>query len=321
MKNTKYRSILVTGASGFVGRRLMRALAESYPGAQITGVGGPARSHDKNLGIDLSDRCATAGLITKILPDVVFHLAAQSSVGSANIRPTEVWRSNFEGTANLADSLAAQKKQSLLVFASTAEVYGETFRAGPCTEQSPVAPVSSYGRSKIAAEYYLKDLARENMRVVCLRLFNHIGPGQDSRFVVPSFAEQIAQIESRTGTGIISVGNLGAFRDFTSVDDIIRAYLLLLNDTSLAQYDVYNVGSGHLVSIKKILEDLIDLSNASVSIERDPTRFRPIDIERAEGVFQKFENKFDWVPQVPLRDTLSLMLDHARAEVSAQSST
>lgn len=321
MEHAEYRSILITGASGFVGKRLMRALAHRYPNARITGIGGPGRAGENGVGVNLADEASTKALITQIAPDAVFHLAAQSSVGLASNRTMEVWQSNFLGTANLANSLLPLDKRVLLVFASTAEVYGETFRNGPCTEESPLAPVSSYGRSKLAAEYYLKDLAGENMQVVCLRLFNHIGPGQDSRFVVPSFAQQIAQIEAASGNGVINVGNLSAFRDFTAVEDIIRAYLLVLNDAGCAHYDIFNVGSGQLVSIRQILEQLISFSEASVSIERDPTRFRPVDVERAEGIFEKFKNQFKWAPEISLNDTLHSMLDHARANVSAQNAT
>ena len=296
------KRILVTGASGFVGRRLMPRLIDA--GHEAFGLTGPDADPGP-LRVDLTDAGATRAAFADLQPDVVVHLAAMSSVGVGGSRPDEVWRANFDGARSVAMAARALRRDVRMVFASSGEVYGRRFNEGPCDETAPIAPLSAYARSKAASEFELEDIAREGLTVTALRLFNHTGPGQDERFVAPSFAAQIAAA-ARVGGGEIKVGNLDAMRDFSDVDDVIEAYLAVVNDPAdpVAPFEIFNVGSGRARAVRDLLDLLISVSGAEVEVVIDPARMRPSDIARAEGRFDKIADRFGWRTTTPLETTL-----------------
>ena len=276
--------LLVTGGSGFVGRRLVSRL-EAGPGTEVLSVRGPY-GEGPGAPIDLCDAPAVRDLVETFRPDAIVHLAAFSSVGEGAGRPDLVWRSNFDGTRALAEAARDLGHPVRFVFASTAEVYGLGFNDGPRAEDAPFAPTSAYARSKAACEYLLRDMAGDALEVVALRLFNHTGPGQDERFVVPGLAAQLARL-GRGGAGEIRVGNLEARRDFMDVEDVIDAYMAVLAGAAngAAGFAVFNVGTGRQRTIQSILDQLIALHGAEVRVLRDPARLRASDIPVATGLW------------------------------------
>jgi GDP-4-dehydro-6-deoxy-D-mannose reductase len=249
---------------------------------------------------------ATRAAFAHLQPDVVVHLAAMSSVGVGGSQPDEVWRANFDGARSVAMACRALQQDVRLIFASSGEVYGRRFNEGPCDERAPIAPMSAYARSKAASEFELEDIARDGLTVTTLRLFNHTGPGQDQRFVAPSFAAQIAAA-AKAGGGQIRVGNLDAMRDFSDVDDVIGAYTAVISDTAQpeAAFEVFNVGSGRARAVREVLDLLIAVSGADVEVVTDPARMRPSDIARAEGQFEKIADRYGWRTTTPLEATLA----------------
>lgn len=297
------KRVLVTGASGFVGLRLMPRL--SAVGHETIGLTGP-EAEPSPLRVDLTDPDATRHAFVDLKPDVVVHLAAMSSVGDGGSRPDEVWRANFDGARSVALACRAVDKDVRLIFASSGEVYGRRFNEGPCDESAPIAPISAYARSKAASEFELEDIARDGLTVTALRLFNHTGPGQDQRFVAPSFAAQIAAA-AKSGGGQIKVGNLDAMRDFSDVDDVIGAYLAVVGDTGTpaTPFEVFNVGSGRAKAVREVLNLLISVSDTDIEIVTDPARMRASDIARAEGRFDKIADRYGWRATTPLETTLA----------------
>ncbi len=304
--------IMITGASGFVGQKLIRRLADAAPDTVVIPVHGPL-SVDGSLSVDLGDFAACLGLVQEVRPTVIVHLAALSSVGTTMNAPTGVWRSNFDGTHALARAALSLAEEVRFVFASSGEVYGTQFNNGPCDEQSPLAPVSPYARTKAACEYLLNDLSSENLSVVALRLFNHSGPGQDERFVIPSFAAQVARLDRGGRGGQIKVGNLAASRDFSDIEDIVDAYLaVILHKVPLPRFSIYNVGSGENRSIQSIVTTLIGLAAVPIETVTDPSRMRPSDIAAAAGVFDRFRAEFGWVPKRSFDTTIAHVLEDQR---------
>lgn len=299
------KRVLVTGASGFVGRRLMPRLTSA--GHDAIGLTGPDADPGP-LQVDLTDAEATRAAFAALRPDVVVHLAAMSSVGVGGSQPDEVWRANFDGARSVAMAARALQRDVRMIFASSGEVYGRRFNEGPCDETAPLAPMSAYARSKAASEFELEDGAREGLTVTTLRLFNHTGPGQDTRFVAPSFAAQIAAAD-RAGGGEILVGNLDAMRDFSDVDDVIGAYLAVVAgaDEPGLPFEVYNVGSGRLLAIRDLLDILVRQSGADVRVVIDPARLRPSDVARAEGRFDKIAARFGWRATTPFETTAAAL--------------
>lgn len=307
--------ILVTGASGFVGQKLVSRLRAAEPDAFVIPVHGP-QNVGGALSLDLADVDACLAMVQEVRPTVIVHLAALSSVGATLGDAEGVWRSNFDGTRALARAALVLETDVRFVFSSSGEVYGRQFNNGPCDEDAPLAPSSPYARTKAACEYLLNDLASERMTVVALRLFNHSGPGQEERFVVPSFAAQVARLERGGGGGQIKVGNLDASRDFSDVEDIIDAYLAVIrHERPLSCFSVFNVGSGVNRSIRSIVDTLIGLAAASIEPVPDPTRMRPGDVAVARGVFERFQAEFGWFPERSFDRTIADVLQDQRARL------
>jgi GDP-4-dehydro-6-deoxy-D-mannose reductase len=286
-------SVLVTGAGGFVGRHLVGRL------------GGEARP----LDVDVLDAEAVAAGVRAARPRAVVHLAAESSVGDSWRDTSRAWAVNVVGTANVLEAVRREQPEARVLFPSTGEIYGRAARI-PTPEDEPAAPLSPYAASKAAGELACGQAARgAGLDVVVARAFNHEGPGRDERFAVGSWASQLARLEAEGG-GALLVGNLSTERDLTDVRDVCRAYELLLDPAVPA--GTYNVASGRLVTMERIVELLVGLAEVPVRVEQDPERLRPAEIPRLSGDPSRLRTATGWEPQIPLEQTLADTLAAAR---------
>lgn len=159
-------------------------------------------------------------------------------------------------------------------------------------------------------------LARTDVRLVILRPFNHTGPGQDERFVVPSFAGQIARIEAGLSPPRLEVGNLTAQRDFLDVADVARAYVdLIASAESLPSGTILNICSGQPRSIESILNDLSALALRPFTVAQAPDRMRPSEIPIAIGDAGSIQAAIGWAPSINWAKTLSDVLAAARSAI------
>jgi GDP-4-dehydro-6-deoxy-D-mannose reductase len=147
------------------------------------------------------------------------------------------------------------------------------------------------------------------LEVLIARPFNHIGPGQDARFVVAGFAQQLAHIIDG-GEPVLAVGNLEAERDFLDVRDVVRAYVALMADGT--DGEIYNIAGGRPVAVREILRRLILLANVPVAVQEDEARMRPSEIPRFFGSAQKIRAAVGWEAQISLDASLLAILDAAR---------
>lgn len=305
-------TILVTGAMGFAGTHLRAALRASFPHARIVGTG--LHACEDILALDITARDAVHELIASLRPDVCVHLAGIAAIGAARANPEQAWAINLHGTLNIADAIMAGAPHCRLMFVSSAECYGASFKPGRALDETALlAPINLYAATKAAADLALGARAAEGLRLLRLRPFNHTGPGQSEDFVVPAFAGQIARIEAGFMPPEIAVGSLEPERDFLDIRDICAAYMRCVEcDEDLSQNEIFNLASGRAVKIGTVLGMLLERAKCPISIRTDPARLRPVEIPRAIGDAAHAANMLGWTPKFPLGETLDTVLDFAR---------
>jgi GDP-4-dehydro-6-deoxy-D-mannose reductase len=311
-------TILLTGGGGFVGRHFAPALRAAFPAARIIAT---SQDADADENFDITDRGRARELISRLRPDICVHLAGVSAIGHARADPGRAWAVNLQGTLNIAEAILAAAPDCRLIFISSGEVYGGSFRPGlPLAETAVLAPLNLYAATKAAAELALGAMTGDGLHLLRLRPFNHTGPGQSEDFVVPAFAGQIARIEAGLAAPEISVGALDPERDFLDIRDVCGAYIASIRTIgALANNQIINIASGRAVKIGTLLERLLARAKCRISVRRDPARLRPVEISRAIGDAGLAAEILDWRPQFGLEETLDTVLNFARAQHAARS--
>jgi GDP-4-dehydro-6-deoxy-D-mannose reductase len=302
------RTLLVTGHEGFVGRALCDVLHDdASPPWQLATL--PARFDVRSAGL--------ASQVARIRPDAVVHLAALTSVAQSFRDPEAFFDVNFHGTWNLLKALRHAGFRGRLLYVSSGDCYGTVAEAElPIPEQRPLRPRSPYAVSKTAAEALCYEWSQsEALDVVIARPFNHVGPGQDERFAIASFARPVARIAAGAAQPRIVTGDLDVTRDLTDVRDVIAAYFALLERGRSGE--VYNIGSGRETRFADVLDRLLALANVHARIERDPARLRANEQRRAVADVQKIAEHTGWRASIPLSTTLRDMLDDSRSSLSS----
>ena len=299
--------MLVTGAGGFVGRHLcIHLLAD--PSVTLVGTllePSPGSSCDsarqRFAHLDLREPDAVFRVVDQVRPDQIYHLAAQASVPASYADPWDTIENNVRAELNLLEAVRKVRPDARVLVVGSNEEYGAPLDGGlPFTEESPLRPANPYAVSKVTQDllglqYYLA----YGLPVIRVRPFNHTGPGQSERFVVPAFARQIAMIELGMQEPVIRVGNLEAGRDFTDVRDIVRGYTMLL--TRGEPGEVYNLASGRSRSIRGLLDTLASFSMVPVRVAVDSHRFRPVDVPEIYGSTDKIRRATGWQPAAARR--------------------
>lgn len=293
--------VLVTGAKGFVGGRLVRRLEAK---------GHRVHACDRDT-VDVSDAASVDRVVAKTLPEAVVHLAAISFVPDSMKDPDLTRRVNTLGAKHLIGALEQRVPGARLLLIGSGDQYARMEPGSPPRRESdPLSAGSPYARTKIEAEQLGEEAAARGLAVVRVRAFNHTGAGQAPLFVVSDFARQIAGISAGRREPQMRVGNLDSVRDFLHVEDVVDAYLDLLEPTVTP--DVYNVCSGERTSIGQLLESLCELAEVKPRIEVDPERFRPAD--ELVGDPSRLRAATGWKPRHSLRDTLRELLEYWEEE-------
>ena len=307
---------LIIGGAGFVGPYLMRHLSrELLYDTVVTKLPQEtlAAEECEVRDLDLLDADAVLHLLRDVQPDLIFHLAAQSSVALSWKKPQLTAQINIIGTMNLLEAVRQLEKQPRVLLIGSGEEYGYVRpEECPISEETPLRPANFYAATKAASESMAAVYCRAyGTWIACVRAFNHIGAGQIPQFVVADFCKQAVEIEYGLHEPVIRTGNLEPKRDFTDVRDVVRAYGCILQSGSSGE--VYNVGSGHAISISEILEKIRALCKVPFSIETDPAKLRPTDLPIIEADIAKLRRDTGWSPQIPLTETLTNTLEYWRA--------
>jgi len=300
------RRILVTGADGFVGRHLLPALRTAFPAATLL-----------TDPFDVTDPASVDAAIGSGQPDAAVHLAAVAAIPAARHDPGRAWQVNLLGTLNVAQAVLHRVPGCTLLFASSADTYGASFRAGtPLNEDALLAPLNTYGATKAAADLALGAMAAEGLRVLRVRPFNHTGPGQSAEFVVAAFAEQVARVAAGLQPPVLRVGALDPLRDFLDVRDVCTAYAACLaRADALAPGTVLNLASGQPRRVGDVLAALMAAAGVQAEVATDAGRLRPTDIPVAAGNAALARRLLEWAPAIPWEQTLADVLADWRARV------
>jgi GDP-4-dehydro-6-deoxy-D-mannose reductase len=296
----------VTGAEGFVGGVLL---------ARLRARGAQAIASDRD-DLDVADEARVRAAVAEARPDAVVHLAAISFVPEAEADGGRALRVNYLGTRNVLAAVEAAAPRARVLLVSSSTVYGPAAAgAAPFDESSPLRPANAYARTKAAADLLGAAFAERGLAVWRARPWNHTGAGRPDRFVESSFARQLAEIEAGRRPPRIEVGALESLRDFLHVEDVVDAYLALLDGT--APPGAYNVASGSGVTIRALLERLLARTRLAPELVVDAARLRPPDA--SVGSAARLHALTGWTPRRPLDQALGELLDDWRERIRRES--
>ncbi len=313
-------AILVTGASGFIGRHLIRALLESGPGPVIaTAKTLPQpKLPVKFLPVDLRDPSSVKSLIREIRPSQIYHLAGYSSSANSFCEPGISLLENVSIAINLLGAVSALKSPCRTLLLSTVQVYGDT--PGGLSENCEPSPANPYAASKLmmeeAANFYYRN---RRLDLVLARPGNQIGPGQSPDYVASGFARALAEIEAGKRPARIEAGNLDAARDFLDVRDAAKGCLLLMAQGKSGE--TYHLSSGNKVQVRELLDRLIELSTVKRSCLKiiiSGSRFRP-EPKKGRDICIRKIRALGFLPEIPLGNSLRDTLNYWRDRISSAS--
>jgi UDP-glucose 4-epimerase len=287
--------VLVTGATGFVGRAVVRQLTAA--GHSVIGFARTPQpvSCELRLG-DILDQAAVGRAIEGA--DAVCHLAALTSVRQSFDEPVRYFRVNVTGTLNVLDAMNAEARRAdrllRLVFASTCAVYGVPVTQPIIEAQEPM-PGNPYGASKLAAEAAIGfQAALGRISAVTLRTFNVAGAvdghgdPDTSRIIPKTLLVAAGQADCLTVNGDGS-----AIREYTHAGDLARAYSMALDTAGTAGHRVYNVGSGFGASVRDVIEAAERITGHPVSVRWGPPANEPREL-RADS--SRIRTELGWRP-------------------------
>jgi len=321
-----YDRVLITGGGGFVGTRLREGLRAAFPNAQYVDISRTGRSDGpgwRGVAVDLCDEARVDAVVADFAPQLVVHLAAQSSIGAATHAGEASWRTNFFGTFHLAAAVARHAPEATFFFSSSAAVYGASLNDGVVDETTPPRPLDAYSRSKYASEAALVDVLPASARLIVVRPVNHSGAGQASRnFALASFAAQIVAIERGESEPRIAVGDLSKARDFLDVRDVVSAYVGLLRNADRLEdrHACFNVASGRAETLAHLLDTMRAHALRPFEVEVDPKLIRPakVDIPTMACDASRLRAAIGWEPRHSAEDMVVDLLSFWR-ELGARS--
>jgi GDP-4-dehydro-6-deoxy-D-mannose reductase len=315
----------ITGASGFVAGHLIETILKNDSKAQITALDlsepdysfiDPAlRNSVRYANVDLLSMNDLIKIFEASKPHFIIHLAAFSSVAYSWQKPIECFNNNFNIFLNVLEAVKKVTPETRILSVGSSEQYGIVSADNiPIKETTPPNPIIPYAVARVAQEYmanvYVKGF---NLDIVSTRSFNHFGPRQDERFVLSSFAKQIAEIKKGIRNPVTTVGDLNIIRDFTDVRDVSKAYLSLLEKGIPGE--IYNVCSGIGRKIIDCLNLLIETAGIQCKIQKSEELIRPVDNPIIIGDNTKLKERTGWFPETPFEITLHDLYEYWMSKV------
>jgi len=327
---------LVTGITGFAGPHLAKLLVEE--GHDVYGLIRASNGRENDIRDivpdnifnkihfvygDITDKESIERVFQQQEFDGVFHLAAQSHPPTSFKDPEGTYRTNVGGTKNIVEAIKQHQRDCALMFCSTSEVYGDVPKEkSPITEDFPLrGQVNPYGLSKAISD--IEVLGHSSVKAApfdlpffVTRAFSHTGSRRGKTFSISSDAYQIARIKKGLQEPVILVGNLEPSRVVIDVKDCVQAYAMLMEHAVQRDKRVigeaFNVGGTEIHKIAYFLDEMLEISGLQGKVEKrlhEPF-YRKIDIGVQLPDSTKIRKTIGWVPKIPLRQTLTDLLDY-----------
>ena len=308
----KNKEILVTGGCGFIGSEIVKQL--SLLGANVTIIDNLSSGKEKYIQGFSNVKLITADLlddhaIKSVVKDkeYVINNAALPFIPDSYYMPKKFFDVNVNATISLALAVIKEKKAKRFVHISSSEIYG-TARYTPMDENHQTTPQSTYAVSKLAGERVIFTIHKEhNLPAVIIRPFNSFGPNITQPYIIP---EIIRQMEKND---VIKLGNLNAKRDLTYVTDTARGIILSLVKEGVIG-EVINIGSQRSFSIRELVSLISEIMDKKVSVEVDPSRFRPYDVDTLICNYERATKLLGWKPEITVKEGLEKTVEWAKKE-------
>lgn len=307
--------VLITGGTGFLGSYLAKLLRER--GDEVTSTffvdpdpflketGGPRPL----VHLDVRDAVEAAQVLEKVRPDVVYHFGAQPYVRPSWEDPTGTFRTNIDGTVHLLEWLRHHAPTTKFAFAGSSAAYGIAAHQ-PIPEEEPLRPSSPYGASKAAADVIcFQYCVSYGIPTYRFRIFATTGPGKVGD-APNDFATQVARLERAPAPRVLKVGSLATRRDFSDVQDTVRAMATIVEKGTPGE--AYNIGSGVTRTMGSIVEGLQRLAKVPIEVREEEGRLRRVDEPVIHANVDRLK-ALGWRSTVPWDRTLESLLDHWRS--------
>lgn len=327
------KKVLITGITGMVGSHLADYILEHTdwdvygicrwrsPLDNIRHLLERANRKDRLFFeyADLNDQISLLTAVQKVVPDYIFHLAAQSYPKTSFDSPVETMNTNILGTCRLLEAVRATKGCNPVIHVcSSSEVFGRVKKEMlPINEGCTFHPASPYAISKVGTDLLGRYYAEAyGMQVMTTRMFTHTGPRRGDVFAESTFAKQIAMIEKGLIPPVVKTGNLDSLRTYADVRDAVKAYFMLVTINPIGG-EFYNIGGTYTCKVGDMLDTLLSFSpmGKDIQVVTDPERLRPIDADLQVPDCTKFMQHTGWKPEIPFDQTMRDLLEYWRSRV------
>ena len=324
MESRSFQRALITGITGSGGSYLAEHIVQHYTDVVVHGI---ARWHSttghQNLTqindqvsvheCDLLDFSSVLGVLQKVQPDVIFHLASHANVRAGFITPLSVLNNNIMGTANLFEAVRSAKINPVIQLCSTSEVYGQVRPEDvPISENCPMRPSSPYAVSKTAQDHLGLTYWRcYDLPIIRTRMFAYFNPRRTDLFAT-SFARQVALIETGKQQELLH-GNLDSVRTMIDVRDAMRSYwdAAVIGEIG----EAYNIGGPKSIRVGEFLDVLKQLAKIEIPSRVDPNLLRPADVTLQIPDISKFVAATGWHAEYSFEESVEHLLNYWRERV------
>lgn len=265
--------------------------------------------------VNLLDKEALKEVLESFRPQYILHLASFSSVAFSWQHPEESFVNNTNIFLNMTGILKELQLPCRVLSIGSSEEYGNVLPQHlPLKEDMQLQPVSPYAVARVSQEMLSKVFVDSyHLDIILTRSFNHIGPWQDERFVVPSFIRRILNIrDAGLSKGTIETGDTTIIRDFVDVRDVVNAYYMLLTEGTPGE--IYNICSGTGIALSDIIDQIADIVGVKVSTKVNPEYVRPNDNRVVVGSHEKITTELGWQPVIKWEQTLRDMVEEMSKE-------